>query len=53
MSVNQVGTRGREAVSSGDKMIDDDDDGQWSWKTRRTRKWSAGSTGNPPGGTIC
>ena len=44
-SVNQ--SRAKETKSV-DEM--DDDDGSWSWGTRRTRKWS-GSTGKSPGGT--
>ena len=45
-----MGTSGKEAVTTGDEM-ESEDDGQWSWQTRGTRKWSAGLTRNPPRGT--
>ena len=49
-SVNQAKNNDVEFVSSDDGM-EGDDDGSWSWATRRARKWSAGSTGNHLGGT--
>ena len=32
--------------------MESEEDGQWSWQTRRTSKWSPGSIGNTPGGHL-